>query len=99
PPPTSTPFPYTTLFRSVDEGGIWRLRGRLRPTARLVELVALRLGDLTGSERTVLELLTLGEPLGQATLDQLADPAAVEALEHKRSEEHTSELQSPDHLV
>src|SRR5437588_574728 len=67
----------------VDEGGIWRLRGRLRPTARLVELVALRLGDLTGSERTVLELLTLGEPLGQATLDQLADPAAVEALEHK----------------
>jgi DNA-binding CsgD family transcriptional regulator len=67
----------------VDEGGIWRLRGALRPTARLVELVALRLGDLTGPERTVLELLTLGEPLCQATLGQLTDPDAVESLEHK----------------
>jgi DNA-binding CsgD family transcriptional regulator len=66
-----------------DEGGIWRLRGALRPTARLVELVALRLGDLTSPERTVLELLTLGEPLGQATLTQLTDPDAVESLEHK----------------
>ena len=58
--------------------GIWRLRGALQPTARLVELVALRLGDLTDPERTVLELLTLGEPLGQATVDRLAEPAAVE---------------------
>ena len=63
--------------------GIWRLRGALQPTARLVELVALRLGDLTGPERAVLELLTLGEPLGQATLAQLAEPAAVETLERK----------------
>ncbi|MEA2534833.1 MAG: hypothetical protein QOJ93_2644 [Actinomycetota bacterium] len=67
----------------VDEGGIWRLRGALRPTARLVELVALRLGDLTGPERAVVELLTLSEPLGQATLDQLSDPDAVEDLEDK----------------
>ena len=68
----------------VDEVvGIWRLRGALQPTARLVELVALRLGDLTDPERTVLELLTLGEPLGQATVDRLAEPAAVEALERK----------------
>jgi DNA-binding CsgD family transcriptional regulator len=66
----------------VDEGGMWRLRGALRPTARLVELVALRLGDLTGAERAVVELLTLSEPLGQATLDQLSDPEAVEDLEH-----------------
>jgi DNA-binding CsgD family transcriptional regulator len=65
----------------VDEGGIWRLRGALRPTARLVELAAQRLGELTGPERTVLELLTLGEPLGQATLAQLTDAASVEALE------------------
>lgn len=65
------------------DGGIWRLRGGLRPTARLVELVALRLGDLSQAERTVLELLTLGEPLGQAELGRLADPASVEALEGK----------------
>jgi DNA-binding CsgD family transcriptional regulator len=67
----------------VDEGGIWRLRGALRPTARLVELVALRLGDLPRPERAVLELLTLGEPLGQTTLAQLSDPAAVDAVETK----------------
>jgi DNA-binding CsgD family transcriptional regulator len=67
----------------VDEGGIWRLRGALRPTARLVELVAMRLGDLTGPERAVVELLTLSEPLGQATLDQLSDSQAVDDLENK----------------
>ncbi len=65
----------------VDQGGIWRLRGALRPTARLVELAAQRLGELTVPERTVLELLTFGEPLGQATLAQLTDPASVETLE------------------
>jgi len=63
--------------------GIWRLRGALQPTSRLVELVALRLGDLTDPERTVLELLTLGEPLDQATLTRLTDPAAVETLERR----------------
>ena len=67
-----------------EQGGIWRLRvGVLRPTARLAELVALRLGDLSDAERTVLELLAVGEPLGQARLDSLADPVAVEALERK----------------
>ncbi|HEX3489518.1 MAG TPA: AAA family ATPase, partial [Streptosporangiaceae bacterium] len=66
-----------------EEGGIWRLRSGLRPTARLAELVALRLGNLAEPERAVLELVTLGEPLGQAELARLADPAAVEALERK----------------
>jgi DNA-binding CsgD family transcriptional regulator len=49
----------------------------------LVELVALRLGDLSQSERSVLELLALGEPLGPAELARLADPPAVDALEEK----------------
>jgi hypothetical protein len=65
------------------DGGIWRLRSGLRPTARLVELVAARLGDLTYPERALLELVTVGEPLGQAELAALADPACVEALERK----------------
>ena len=63
--------------------GIWRLRGALQPTSRLVELVALRLGELTGPERSVLELLTLGEPLGQSELAQLTEPPVVESLERK----------------
>jgi DNA-binding CsgD family transcriptional regulator len=65
------------------DGGIWRLRGGLRPTARLVELVALRLDGLSAAERAVLELVTVGEPLGQGELAQLTDPAAVEGLERK----------------
>ncbi len=65
------------------EGGIWHLSGGMRPTTRLVELVALRLGNLTGPQLAVLELLTLGEPLGQAELAALADPASVEILERR----------------
>jgi DNA-binding CsgD family transcriptional regulator len=65
------------------DGGIWQLRGALRPTARLVELVAGRLGDLSGPERAALELVALGEPLGQGELAVLAEPAAVGALERK----------------
>ena len=66
-----------------DENGLWRLRGSLRPTPRLVELVTLRLGNLTDAERHVMELAALGEPLAQPALDELADTAAVEALEDK----------------
>jgi DNA-binding CsgD family transcriptional regulator len=65
------------------DGGIWRLRSELRPTARLVELVALRLGNLTDAERGVLELAAVGEPLGQAELTRLADAGSVETLERK----------------
>jgi hypothetical protein len=66
------------------DGGIWRLRSELRPAARLVELVALRLGNLTDPERAVLELVAVGEPLGQAELARLADLGSVETLERKR---------------
>ena len=65
------------------DGSLWRLRGGLRPTARLVELAALRLRDLPAAERTVLELVAVGEPLGQGELARLADPAVVEALERR----------------
>jgi DNA-binding CsgD family transcriptional regulator/RecA/RadA recombinase len=65
----------------VEAGGLWRLEGALSPTVRLAELVALRLGDLSQSERSVLELLALGEPLGPAELTRLADTVAVDALE------------------
>src|SRR5258708_10863428 len=68
-PPRSTLFPYTTLFRSVNE----ELRkvfnaGLVKIVRRLVKQKQVRILD---------------ECLG----------------EEQRSEEHTSELQSPDHLV
>ena len=67
----------------VATGGLWRLEGALSPTVRLVELVALRLGNLSQSERSALELLALGEPLGPVELSRLTNQAAVDALEEK----------------
>ncbi len=66
-----------------EAGGLWRLVGPLSPSVRLAELVALRLGDLSQPERSVLELLALGEPLGPAELAQLADAHAVDAVEER----------------
>jgi DNA-binding CsgD family transcriptional regulator len=66
-----------------DESGVWRVRGPLQPTSRLVELVNLRLGGLGVAERRVLELTAIGEPVPQPALDELTDRAAVEALEDK----------------
>jgi DNA-binding CsgD family transcriptional regulator len=65
------------------DGGMWRLASELRPTARLVELVAARLENLTDPERALLELVTVGEPLGQAELARLADLGSIETLERK----------------
>ncbi len=66
-----------------DESGVWRLRGPLQPTNRLVELVNLRLGHLSEAERHVLELTAIGEPLAQPSLDELTEREAVESLEDK----------------
>ncbi|MGH9012295.1 MAG: AAA family ATPase, partial [Acidimicrobiia bacterium] len=46
-----------------DEG-LWKIRGRLPASARLVELVETRLSVLHDADRQALELLTVGEPLG-----------------------------------
>src|SRR5207244_4616802 len=92
PPPSSPLFPYTTLFRSetaVDQEG------------RSIHIARLVAGQ---EERGVGDLARLG----QASHGQVHAPALVGARvfvedAHQerglRSEEHTSELQSPDHLV
>jgi len=66
-----------------DEGGIWRLAGPLAPSPRLVELVEARLGRLNPPERALLELVSVGEPIGSAELTTLADPAVAETLERR----------------
>ena len=66
-----------------EENGIWRLRGSLLPSTRLIELVTTRLGKLSDAERHALELTALGEPLAQPALDQLADAGAVASLEDR----------------
>jgi DNA-binding CsgD family transcriptional regulator len=66
-----------------DDDGVWRLRGELSPSARLVEIVEARLGRLEEDERALMELLAWGEPLGQAELAALSDPVLAEALERR----------------
>ena len=66
-----------------DDGVLWRLTRELSPSARLVEIVEARLGRLGGDERALMELAAYGEPLGQAELATLPDPALPETLERR----------------
>jgi DNA-binding CsgD family transcriptional regulator len=63
------------------ELGMWRLVRSLQPSNRLVELVEARLADLLPEERRLMELVSLGEPLGQRELDTLGDVQVAERLE------------------
>src|SRR5207244_11148073 len=88
PPPRSSPFPYTTLFRSVLilAGRAAGLHGAGLYGAGHARGQPLRLGgDLPGVGH-------LAPPDPELVPDRLGP-------EDHRSEEHTSELQSPDHLV
>src|SRR5207244_8463146 len=86
PPPRSTLFPYTTLFRSV-ELLMDALDRRLRAGKSDLAL------DYSEAWREAVGADTHGGFHG-------ADNALVSAIrDAARSEEHTSELQSPDHLV
>src|SRR5258708_13951188 len=88
-PPRFTLFPYTTLFRSVD-GEVQNVlrQPRERRTQR-----SPRPGvrpEVEGNQRAVAH----GEKAGQALGGK-----GRQGDGPRRSEEHTSELQSPDHLV
>src|SRR3712207_9063432 len=95
-PPRSTLFPYTTLFRSTDVTG-------LRPDERARLGLARSFQDARlFSSLTVLENI-------QVAMERQAAAAASVAMSalwlpqvrkaEKRSEEHTSELQSRQYLV
>src|SRR5438034_8289924 len=85
-PPSSTLFPYTTLFRSVDaEGGQVM---RLGPDAGFTPtLSAGELGESNDFTLTELEARRIARTLRSA------------GINWNRSEEHTSELQSHSDLV
>ena len=63
------------------ELGMWRLARPLQPSSRLVELVEARLAELKAEERSLMELVSLGEPLGQRELEALGDAQVAERLE------------------
>lgn len=66
-----------------QDGRLWRMAGDSLPSQRLVEIVEARLRGLTDDERAMLELVSLGEPLGSAELAALGDPVVVETLERQ----------------
>src|SRR5258708_15282589 len=85
-PPRSTLFPYTTLFRSGD-----------RKVARRISGAEQALFFRGNREKKDGPLRPPGRVGGRARdLEQEGDSGSVV---DRRSEEHTSELQSPDHLV
>src|SRR5207244_12675330 len=86
PPPTSTLFPYTTLFRSRSSKAI---TSPCRPKRCAVS----RARRAWAYDREIAEALVHAPPTPTVTLHDGSSAAAC------RSEEHTSELQSPDHLV
>src|SRR2546430_11270876 len=84
-PPRSTLFPYTTLFRS-------KLREPERALVNFlprVELLGKKLGPI---------LFQL-PPHWKLNLDRLVNLLEMLPRRHRRSEEHTSELQSQSNLV
>src|SRR5258708_25088735 len=88
-PRRSTPFPYPTFFRS-GEGEQWRKDGF--HDDRRIDLVAEPVVALVEHD--------LDEADHEPELDGARPDGGLAArLPIKRSEEHTSELQSPDHLV
>src|SRR5207244_13339315 len=89
--PTSTTFPYTTLFRSHD---VDRVRLGLR--AEAAAQVGRDDADLVGGQA---EDAHQAEAVEERRLARQQDPRHLALPGRRRSEEHTSELQSPDHLV
>src|SRR5256885_2751683 len=85
-PPRSTLFPYTTLFRSgqIDDQPVGRLISRRRPGRGEPEIEVGEAGLEAGRRR--------GQEPAAGRLGRKGEGAV-------RSEEHTSELQSPCNLV
>src|SRR5258708_26864283 len=88
-PPRSTLFPYTTLFRSNGAGEVDGKDG-------LGHTVFTLTVDATGLV-TMTELRGVHE--ATATLGDTSEGTPLGAGLVSSSEEHTSELQSPDHLL
>src|SRR2546426_4829710 len=86
-PPRSTLFPYTTLFRSLEK----KLEQQIIQSERLAAM-----GQMIGGFAHELNN-PLTSIMGLAEL--LQENESSEPLRKQRSEEHTSELQSPCNLV
>src|SRR5690606_39991049 len=94
-PPRHTPFPYMTLFRSAHEFLISKDKNVLVHDGHVVnkgELIV----DGPADPHDILRLLGI-EALARYIVDEVQDVYRLQGV--KRSEEHTSELQSRENLV
>src|SRR5258708_16474521 len=89
-PPRSTPFPYTTPSRSAEDFGV---QSEAPLHRALLDWLAVELRDNGWDMKKLNRLIVTS-----ATYRQSVEQGAVQRC-LARSEEHTSELQSPDHLV
>src|SRR5256885_17056833 len=95
-PPRSTLFPYTTLFRSLTR------RTLHEPPLEWAETLwaALARSGRSGAELLVAFRTVSGFVMGLAQAQLAAPMSAADNVDvARRSEEHTSELQSPCNLV
>src|SRR5207244_10582121 len=95
-PPCSTLFPYTTLFRSYPDRGSRRRGASVRAGSHVRgrdEHEAVRGGADPVASRGPRVAAPRARPV------HVAREGSAHPLLRPRSEEHTSELQSPDHLV
>src|SRR5207244_12215484 len=94
PPPCPAPFPYTTLFRSIRGAGCPAHAHATSPAPASI---------VRQSIVTNLPLATSPQTTSFACRRNSAGSLCSRISDRKtnfvRSEEHTSELQSPDHLV
>src|SRR5258708_9657364 len=89
-PPRSTLFPSTTLFRSSADAE--KASRKLRRLSGGIEGAVVSKGlDSQSSERSI--------AIGSKLSCHVVVPCEHGAFNAARSEEHTSELQSPDHLL
>ena len=66
-----------------EVAGRWTLVGKLGVSARLVELVRARVDDLPPDERTAVDLIAHGEPIGQRLASELVGEGPLLALEQR----------------
>src|SRR3712207_8059756 len=93
-PPRSTLFPYTTLFRSIDDK-IYLLDNYFHYEVIMMCICDLKIGDtaliyrIDGDKKLIKRLHALG----------CIEGTKISLTNKARSEEHTSELQSRQYLV
>jgi DNA-binding CsgD family transcriptional regulator len=59
--------------------GMWRLRGPMTPSARLIELIETRLRGLAPADRSLAEIIAVGESLSLAVLSRASESGRLAA--------------------